>query len=327
MGIRWVVGATNKKDKEKSGHEAQDNANYQRHGGQSGGNDGGQGGNPGGVRNYYPPMETRPMPQYTGGGSGGNGAMNVGYYAGGSPGDPMSYGGAPMESRQMGFITDPYETESRHRSRRTGRFVRGEGDEEVMAHSGRRHQRDEGMESGWGEERNEDGMRELKRKIRKLEEKLEDADSGREVKRLKDRIEELEEKLDGMKREKRGGEKKRKSGGDREDGDGDDGEDDPARILEKILGGKEVTGKEFLMELPRLFQESVEVIKNPPSTWPPYLEKRDYAGIYAMESKELAQALEGFKSGQKKLKDVAKELKHTCAALIQLDCHRLHEDK
>ena len=34
MGIRWVVGATNKKDKEKSGHEAQDNANYQRHGGQ-----------------------------------------------------------------------------------------------------------------------------------------------------------------------------------------------------------------------------------------------------------------------------------------------------
>ena len=327
MGIRWVVGATNKKDKEKSGHEAQDNANYQRHGGQSGGNDGGQGGNPGGVRNYYPPMETRPMPQYTGGGSGGNGAMNVGYYAGGSPGDPISYGGAPMESRQMGFITDPYETESRHRSRPTGRFVRGEGDAAVMAPSGRSHQRDEGRESGWGEERNEDGMRELKRKIRKLEEKLEDADSGREVKRLKDRIEELEEKLDGMKREKRGGEKKRKSGGDREDGDGDDGEDDPARLLEKILGGKEVTGKEFLMELPRLFQESVEVIKSPPPTWPPYLEKRDYAGIYAMESKELAQALEGFKSGQKKLKDVAKELKHTCAALIQLDCHRLHEDK
>ncbi len=88
-----------------------------------------------------------------------------------------------------------------------------------------------------------------------------------------------------------------------------------------------MTGKEFLMELPRLFQESVEVIKSPPPTWPPYLEKRDYAGIYAMESKELAQALEGFKSGQKKLKDVAKELKHTCAALIQLDCHRLHEDK
>ena len=82
-----------------------------------------------------------------------------------------------------------------------------------------------------------------------------------------------------------------------------------------------------MKELPRLFQESVGVIKNPPPTWPPYLEKRDYAGIYAMESKELAQALEGFKAGQKKLKDVAKELKHTCAALIQLDCYRLHEDK
>lgn len=186
--------------------------------------------------------------------------------------------------------------------------------------------RDEDMEHGWAEERErgDDEVRELKKKIRKLEEKLEDADSSREVKRLKGRIEELEEKLEeGMKREKRGGEKKKKSGGEDEE---EDGEDDPARFLEKILGGKEVTGKEFLKELPRLFREAVEVIKNPPPTWPPYIQKSDYAGIVGMESKELMQALEGFKAGQKKLKDVGKELKHTCAALIQLECHRLHEE-
>lgn len=323
MGIRWVVGATNDKKKDDK-REPQDTAD-RREGVRSGHeSDGGQP-----MRAYFPPMPpmqqhvpVHAIPQNTGGG----GAMSIGLYDPGYYGDPMR--GEP-QNRQMGYLaTEPFEhfePEDRHRSRRTGRFVRGEGDDEVMNRSGRRHH-DEEMDHGWAEERGgEDETRELKRKLRKLEEKLEDADSGREVKKLKERIEELEEKLDGMKREKRGGDKKKKSGGDRDD-DGDD-EDDPARFLEKILGGKEVTGKEFLMELPRLFQESVEVIKNPPSTWPPYLEKRDYAGIYAMESKELAQALEGFKSGQKKLKDVAKELKHTCAALIQLDCHRLHEDK
>lgn len=327
MGIRWVVGATNKKDKEKSGHEAQDNANYQRHGGQSRGNDGGQGGNPGGVRNYYPPMETRPMPQYTGGGSGGNGAMNVGYYAGGSPATPCHTAARRWNPDRWASSRIPTKRNRAIAAGAPGALCAARATTRSWPIPGAGINVTKAWNPAGGKNATKTVCANSSAKSASLKKSLRMRTRGREVKRLKDRIEELEEKLDGMKREKRGGEKKRKSGGDREDGDGDDGEDDPARILEKILGGKEVTGKEFLMELPRLFQESVEVIKNPPSTWPPYLEKRDYAGIYAMESKELAQALEGFKSGQKKLKDVAKELKHTCAALIQLDCHRLHEDK
>lgn len=331
MAIRWVVGATNDKKKE----EPQNNADYRGNGGarnegggmQNNGNSGGNGGsgNGGGMQNtmypprYYPPMPmqqvVRPM------NNGGGGAMNIGYYTSGFAGDMLG-GNGGMQNSQMGFITEDLieEPESRHRSRRTGRFVRGEGDDEVMNHSGRRR-REEDMERGYADERGEDEVRELKRKIRKLEEKLEDTDSGRDVKRLKERIEELEDKLESMKREKRGGEKKKKSG-DRED---DDDEDDPARFLKKILGGKEVSGKEFLTDLPELFRQAVEVIKSPPPTWPPYIQKKDYAGIYAMEAKELAQALEQYKAGSKPLKDVEKELKHSTAALIQLSCHALHE--
>lgn len=312
----------------------QNNGNYGGNGGmQNNGNSGGGGGGTQGAMyppRYYPALPPQQVQVHPAPNMGGGGAMSVGYYANGYAGDmPSMYGNGPQNS-QMGFITEEMfeEPESRHRSRRTGRFVRGEGGDEMMNHSGRRHrERDEDMEHGWAEERGERGedeVRELKKKIRKLEEKLEDADSSREVKRLKSRIEELEEKLEeGMKREKRGGEKKKKSGGEDEE---EDGEDDPAKLLEKLLGTKEVSGKEFLKELPRLFREAVEVIKNPPPTWPPYIQKGDYAGIVGMESKELMQALEGFKAGQKKLKDVGKELKHTCAALIQLECHRLHEE-
>lgn len=352
MGIRWVVGATNGKKRE----EPQDNADYRggngarNEGGSGGGsggaqNNGGSGGGSGGQNNgnsgggggggaqggmypsrYYPALPPQQVQVHPTPSMGGGGAMSVGYYADGYAGDMPSMYGDGTQKAPLGFITEEMirDPENRHRSRRTGRFVRGEGGDEVMNHSGRRHRkRDEDMEHGWVEERGEDEVRELKKKIRKIEEKLEDADSSREVKRLKSRIEELEEKLEeGMKREKRGGEKKKKSSSEDEE---EDGEDDPAKLLEKLLGTKEVSGKEFLKDLPLLFRQAVEVIKSPPPTWPPYIEKKDFPGIYTMESKELAQALEQFKAGSKGLKDVEKELKHTCAALIQLACHALHE--
>lgn len=235
------------------------------------------------------PMHMPPEPMQYGGG----GAMNMGLYGGG--GRSL----APV-GREMGYLADwPEEPESRHRSRRTGRFVRGADDGEIYNHGGRRR-RYEQEERGFGEE--EDESRELKRKIRKLEQKIEKA---------LDQLEELQPK-------------KEKSGGRRKNEDEDeDEEDDPAALLVKILSATD--GGDFLKELPALFRGALSVIKSPPETWPPYLEKKDYAGIYRMESKELEQALDGLKSGQKKLKDVDKELRHTSAALIQLACHALHE--
>lgn len=291
--MRWKVAIDGGGKKEKR-DEPQNSADRY---GQSGAGDHGRDmrSDPGRMVNSYPPMPhpmhmpAEPM-QY-----GGGGAMNIGMYGGGG-------GSYDPSGREMGYLADwPDEPESRHRSRRTGRFVRGADDGEVYNHGGRRRHREE-EERGFGEE--DDESRELKRKIRKLEQKLEKA---------LDKLEELQPK-----KEKSGGRKKN------EDEDEDE-EDDPAGLLASILSGKELDGKEFLKELPALFRGALEVIKSPPETWPPYLEKKDYAGIYRMESKELEQALDGLKSGQKKLKDVDKELRHTSAALIQLACHALHE--
>lgn len=336
MGIRWVVGATNDKRRNEERDEPQNNMD-RRNGNREGGRsnyDRNGGGREQPMRSYYPPMPpmqqhvpVHAIPQDTGGG----GATSVGLFGG-----PMYFGDPSQnepQNRQMGYLaTETFEPEDR---RGRGGYTRSEEDREPMNRSGgrRRHERgeeEEEMNHGWAEERggSHEGMQELKRKIKRLEEKLEDSDSGREVKKLKSRIEELEEKLDGMKREKRSGKSKSGKGEKEEDDDDDeDDEDGPARLLEKAISGKGVTGKEFLSELPTLFQEAIGVIKAPPSTWPPYLEKKDFAGIYTMESKELTQALEGFKAGQKKLKDVERELKHTTAALIQLYCHQLHENK
>lgn len=292
--MRWKVAIDGGGKKEKR-DEPQNNADR---GGQSGSGDHGRDMRPeaGRMVNSYPPMPNPmhmpPEPMQYGGG----GAMNIGMYGGGG-------GSYDPSGREMGYLADwPNEPESRHRSRRTGRFVRGVGDGEIYNHSGGRRRYEE-EERGFGEE--EDESRELKRKIRKLEQKLEKA---------LDKLEELQPK-----KEKSGGRKKN------EDEDEDE-EDDPAGLLAKILSGKELDGKEFLKELPALFRGALAVIKSPPETWAPYLEKKDYVGIYRMESKELEQAMEGLKSGQKKLKDVSKELRHTSAALIQLSCRVLHDN-
>ena len=61
-----------------------------------------------------------------------------------------------------------------------------------------------------------------------------------------------------------------------------------------------------------LVEEALEVAKNPPSTWKPYLEKKDLAGIVEMESGELKKAL-----SSKDKKAAHKEVVHTLAALLR----------
>lgn len=57
----------------------------------------------------------------------------------------------------------------------------------------------------------------------------------------------------------------------------------------------------------------MDVAANPPETWDEYLQKKDFAGIVSMESKELLEELK-----QKKLpKEIKKELTHTLAALLR----------
>lgn len=63
-----------------------------------------------------------------------------------------------------------------------------------------------------------------------------------------------------------------------------------------------------------LLETATGVLESPPSTWEPYVKKRDYLGIAKMEGKELLAALEAHKP----VKDIRKELSHTLAALMQL---------
>lgn len=70
---------------------------------------------------------------------------------------------------------------------------------------------------------------------------------------------------------------------------------------------------ELIEKLEKLFNEAVEVASNPPETWDEYLQKKDFASIVSMESKELLDELK-----QKKLpKEIKKELTHTIAALLR----------
>lgn len=70
---------------------------------------------------------------------------------------------------------------------------------------------------------------------------------------------------------------------------------------------------ELVEKLEKLFNEAVDVAANPPETWDEYLQKKDFAGIVSMESKELLEELK-----QKKLpKEIKKELTHTLAALLR----------
>ena len=257
--------------------------------------------------------------------------------------------GQVPQSREMGFLAPPPDYEDRQgrgmvrseeflpdsgdvearrrRSRRTGRFIRGEGDEgPEMRHGG--HDDDDG-DSGSrrgsysSHERGDGGETEaLRRKVRQLKHRLEEAEEAedhvhdlkREVKRLKAAL----EKKDGG--EERGKGEKRVGKGHKDD---DDDEDEPFLAGLKKLLREGVSGKDFLKRLPEIFQATLEVIATPPATWPPYLEKGDYSGIYTMEAKELMRAIEQYKSGQKGLSDVLREMKHTGAALIQMYAHLL----
>ena len=71
----------------------------------------------------------------------------------------------------------------------------------------------------------------------------------------------------------------------------------------------------------------VDTVENPPATWQPYLEKKDYKGIYEMESDELAKAFKASMSGEASMKDVAREIRHTFAAMLLWQSHNLHEEK
>lgn len=269
------------------------------------------------------------------------GAFSMGYYDGGG----NMNGGYGPQNAQMGYIIDEpqdrrggrratgaeeeyYEPEARRgRSRRTGRFVhRAEGDDEIEARSRGRDDEDEGRDERSGSysrrEREDDGgeVEHLHKKIKKLEKRLEEGEEAQEhIRHLKKEVKHLKEALEEMKEEKgkEGGEDREKREKKKKERGKDDDDDDPVAGLRKLL--KEgVSGKDFLKHLPHIFREVFEVIAEPPPTWPSYLEKGDYSGIYTMEAKELMKAIEQYKAGQKGVGDVMREIKHTGAALIQL---------
>ena len=219
----------------------------------------------------------------------------------------------------------------RRRSKRTGRFIRGEGEDGPEMHHRSRWD-DEGDDDSGSrrgaysrhDRENDSGeMESLRKHIKKLEQRLEEAEeAGEHVRSLKKEVKRLKEALEGKDSGEDGEGRGRKESKKRGKSEDDDDEDDPVAGLKKLL--KEgVDGKDFLKHLPAIFQAAFEVIADPPKTWPPYLEKEDYSGIYVMEAKELMKAIEQYKSGQKGLKDVLREMKHTGAALIQMYAHLL----
>lgn len=352
------------KNKERGGDSGQNReAEARRNSGDNGGgNNSGNGGMnayggnhmpvqlPPAVSNYRQPQSN--YPQMNAWRNGGGAAM--GYYDNTGMSYDMGDGGRSTRAAQMGYIWDDpqdrrgggrearneeyYPMEElearRRRSSRTGRFVRGEsGGYEARAHGG--WDDDDGDERGErgsyssrrsGEEEHGGGLERLRKKMRMLEHRVEEGEEGREhIKHLKKKIRKLEEALEEMQDgEGRKGEKKKGKEKSGEKGE-DDEEDDPSAVLKKLLGG-EVKGKDFLRYLPRIFLDAVEVIKHPPDTWPPYLEKEEYAGIYDMESRELHKAIAQYRSGTGTLSDVMREVEHTVAAAVQLKAHLLQND-
>lgn len=321
-------------------------------------------------RDGMPPMTNAVAYQpHQNGGQGGNGGGQMMAYSGMTAGDygPQNNGnqggysmfmpGQVPQNREMGFLapmpdwedrsgrgngarSEEYSPDSgdvearRRRSRRTGRFIRGEGDDgPEMRHHGRdEDEGDSGSRRGaYSRREHEDGgeTEALRRKIRHLKSRLEEAEDAeeqvhalkREIRRLKSR---LEEKDGGEERGKSEKHDKKARGND------EDEEDEPFLAGLKKLLREGIDGKQFLKHLPEIFQATLGVIASPPATWPPYLEKGDYSGIYAMEAKELMKAIEQYKTGQKGLSDVLREMKHTGAALIQMYAHlldRLNKDE
>lgn len=70
--------------------------------------------------------------------------------------------------------------------------------------------------------------------------------------------------------------------------------------------------QEFGEKGKQMYQDARKVLDDPPPTWKNYLERGDFAGILAMESKELANALASKKSPDA----VKKEISHVLAALM-----------
>lgn len=311
---------------------------YQPHQGGYG-NQGGSGGN---QMMAYSNMMAGDYPSQSNGGQGGYGMFMPGYTPQNrqmgftSPGeweDRGGRGGSGMRGEE--YYPDSGDVEARRRrSRRTGRFIRGEGEGGPEMHH---RDYDDDKDGGRGErrgsyrkhEREDEGgeTEHLRKKIKKLEKRLEEGEEAQEhLRHLKKEVSRLKEALEEMKEEKgKGGdeerEKRDKKKKERKSADDDD---DPVAGLKKLL--KEgVEGKEFLKHLPGIFQAAFEVIANPPQTWPEYLEKGDYSGIYVMEAKELMKAIEQYKAGQKGMQDVLKEMKHTGAALIQMYANLLQQ--
>lgn len=362
MKWRLAIGSNGggSKNKERGGESGQNREAEARQ--NSGSNGGGNNNGNGGTNAYganHMPVQLPPAvgyqqpqsnyPQMNAWRNGGS--MAIGYYDNTGMAYDSSEAYGPRSS-QMGYIWDEPqdrrggrgarseesfpigETEMRRRrSSRTGRFVRGESDGyEARAHGG--------WDGDDGEERHERGsyssrhgddhesVEHLQRKIKMLERRVEEGEESQEhIRHLKKKIHKLEEALEEMRdgegrksEEKRGKEKGKEKG---EKGEDDD-EDDPAAALKKLFG--EVKGKEFLNYLPQVFLDAVEVIKHPPETWPPYLGKEEYAGIYDMESRELHKAIAQYRAGTGTLSDVMREVEHTVAAAVQLKAHLLHSD-
>lgn len=70
--------------------------------------------------------------------------------------------------------------------------------------------------------------------------------------------------------------------------------------------------------LPDALERIKEVVENPPETWKPYTEKKDWWGIVEMEMREAKTAKVQAKADPSKQPDAVKELSHVAAAVMQM---------
>lgn len=70
-----------------------------------------------------------------------------------------------------------------------------------------------------------------------------------------------------------------------------------------------------------IIEEAINVLKDPPKTWLPYLEKQDYLGIAKMEVKEWSKAVELFEKGLEGKYGIKKESEHAIASILQAKAH------
>ena len=63
-----------------------------------------------------------------------------------------------------------------------------------------------------------------------------------------------------------------------------------------------------------MMDEAQKVLESPPPTWSPYIQKKDFAGLVKMETREMIAAIENGKSPE----DIKTEVKHVLAALLKM---------